>query len=148
MISANIISLRKKAGLSQEALARAVGIRQPTVAAYEAGKANPGPEIRALIRERFQVTVAKNAKGKTAQRAKKAQSLAEAKRKIREGGATSIRELRKTLGMTQAAFAESIGVSTGTVTAYESGKIHPSRRVAARIREKYGTDIPHTGAAK
>ena len=71
----NIRELRRVKGLSQAAFAAAIGVRQPTVAAYESGKANPSPktveQIRALFgvnlarTEKKAVIVIQNATGKT-----------------------------------------------------------------------------------
>ena len=53
----------------------------------------------------------------------------------------TIKELRKEKGLSQAAFAESIGVKTPTIGAYENGRINPSAAVLARISEVYGVNL-------
>lgn len=70
-----IRDLRRAKGLSQAAFAAAIGVRQPTVAAYECGKANPSPktveQIRALFgvnlvrTEKKAAVIIQNATGKT-----------------------------------------------------------------------------------
>ena len=126
--------LREKKGLSQSALARMIGIRQPTVAAYESGKANPGPEICGLIRRYFFVTIRSPEKDRCGQETETVRS-----KRLKQ--TMSIRELRKACGLTQAEFARSIGVCTGSIAAYESGKTRPGTRVTDRIREVYRVDI-------
>ena len=53
----------------------------------------------------------------------------------------NIKELRKGKGLSQAAFAQSIGVSTPSIGAYESGKFNPSGKVLDKIKEVYGVDF-------
>ena len=53
----------------------------------------------------------------------------------------TIRELRAREGLTLAAFAKKIGVGTSTVGAYETGKIMPSEKVAASIKEVFNADV-------
>ena len=54
--------LRRAKGLSQAAFAAAIGVRQPTVAAYESGKANPSPQTVDRIRELYGVNLARTEK--------------------------------------------------------------------------------------
>ena len=71
----SVKELRRVKGLSQAAFAAAIGVRQPTVAAYESGKANPSPQTVARIRELYGMNLARtekksvliiqNAKGQT-----------------------------------------------------------------------------------
>ena len=56
----------------------------------------------------------------------------------------TIRELRKACGLTQAEFANSIGVCTGSIAAYESGRTKPGAKVTGRIREVYGVGLAGT----
>ena len=53
----------------------------------------------------------------------------------------TIKELRKEKGLTQAAFAQSIGVSVPSIGGYEAGRIHPSTKVLNKIKEVYGMEI-------
>ena len=53
----------------------------------------------------------------------------------------TIKELRKEKGLTQAAFAQSIGVSVPSIGGYEAGRIHPSAKVLNKIMEVYGVEI-------
>ena len=139
--------LRKKKGLSQAALARMIGVRQPTVAAYESGKAHPGPAICEAIRRMLSVTVSNPVREESAQGTGSPQTASESgrnERKARLKRSMSIRELRKACGLTQAEFAQSIGVCTGSVVAYESRKTKPGSRVIQKIREVYNVEISET----
>lgn len=51
-----------------------------------------------------------------------------------------IKELRKSLGLTQAAFAEKIGVKQNTIAQYESGRNNPTDAVLALICREYGVN--------
>ncbi len=52
-----------------------------------------------------------------------------------------IKELRKSKKLTQAAFAEAIGVKSPTVTAIETGRRRLTGEVIAKIREVFGVDV-------
>ena len=55
----------------------------------------------------------------------------------------AIKALRMGKGLSQKAFAESIGLKTNTVSAYEQGRIKPSEAALAKIQEVYGAlDAP------
>lgn len=58
-----------------------------------------------------------------------------------------IKELRKALGLSQKDFAEKIGVSGKSVSAYELGKTKPSKKVLERIKELDVGDLA-VGAVK
>ena len=55
---------------------------------------------------------------------------------------TTIKDLRAAKGLSQAAFAKSIGISTASVGAYEADRIHPSDKVLEKINEVYGVQLP------
>ena len=57
MISSNIASLRKKKGLSQEALADKIGVSRQTVAKWESGESAPDVEHCDAMAELFDVTL-------------------------------------------------------------------------------------------
>lgn len=61
---------------------------------------------------------------------------------------TTIKELRAANKLTQAAFAKAVGISAASVAAYEAGRIQPSEKVAARIRELYGAELKSAAAKK
>ena len=52
-----------------------------------------------------------------------------------------IKELRKSKKLTQAAFAEAIGVKAPTVTAIETGRRRMTEEVAAKIKGVFGVDV-------
>ncbi len=54
---------------------------------------------------------------------------------------TTMKELRTEQGLSQAAFAKVIGVSTATVGAYEAGRVNPSEKVLDKIKEIYGVMV-------
>ena len=56
---------------------------------------------------------------------------------------TTIKELRASQKLSQAAFAKTIGISTASVGAYETGRINPSEKVLEKIKEVYGVDLSH-----
>lgn len=58
----------------------------------------------------------------------------------------TIKELRSEKKLSQAAFAQAIGIGTSTVGAYESGRARPSEAVLAKIREVYGVQIDNEAA--
>ena len=58
-----------------------------------------------------------------------------------EDQSMTIKELRKEKGLTQAAFAQSIGVSVPSIGGYEADRIHPSAKVLEKIKEVYGVEI-------
>ncbi len=57
MISSNIAALRKKKGLSQEALADRIGVSRQTVAKWESGESSPDVEHCDAMAELFEVTL-------------------------------------------------------------------------------------------
>ncbi len=57
MISTNIVSLRKKKGLSQEALADRIGVSRQTVAKWESGESSPDVEHCDAMAELFEVSL-------------------------------------------------------------------------------------------
>ena len=57
MISSNIAHLRKKKGLSQEALADSIGVSRQTIAKWESGESAPDVEHCDAMAELFDVTL-------------------------------------------------------------------------------------------
>lgn len=53
---------------------------------------------------------------------------------------TNILLLRKSLGLSQEAFGQSIGVSKGCLQAYESGRCQPSLKTIKLIADVYNID--------
>lgn len=135
--------MRRMKNLSQNDLARAIGIRQPTVAAYESGKANPGPMIAAQIRKLYNVTIApmEKRRKKPGTRSRNLAGKAAPLDPADIGSVTTIRELRAAMGLTQAAAANALGVKPGTIAAYEAGRIHPSSEIIRKAHELYGVSL-------
>ena len=52
----------------------------------------------------------------------------------------TIKELRKEKGLTQAQFAQSLGVSTVTISAIEGGRLAVSAKLAGKVKEVYGVE--------
>lgn len=136
--------MRRMKNLSQNDLARAIGIRQPTVAAYESGKANPGPVIAAQIRKQFNVTIApmEKRRKKTGMRSRNMAGMNAIQLETADvNSVTTIRELRAAMGLTQAAAASALGVKPGTIAAYEAGRIHPSSEIIRKAHDLYGVSL-------
>ena len=53
----------------------------------------------------------------------------------------TIKELRKSLGLSQPKLAKALAIGVSTVGAYEIGKIKPSQKVVDRIREVFNVDL-------
>ena len=136
--------MRRMKNLSQNDLARAIGIRQPTVAAYESGKANPGPVIAAQIRKQYNVTIApmEKKRKKAGVRSRNLFGMNPGQfEPVDVNSVTTIRELRAAMGLTQAAAANALGVKPGTIAAYEAGRIHPSSEIIRKAHELYGVSL-------
>ena len=54
---------------------------------------------------------------------------------------STLKELRESQKLSQAAFAETIGVSGVSVSAYETGRMNPSAKVLQKIQEVYGINL-------
>ena len=53
----------------------------------------------------------------------------------------NIKELRKSKKLTQAAFAEAIGVKAANITAIETGRRKMTEEVISKIKEVFGVDV-------
>lgn len=60
----------------------------------------------------------------------------------------NIKELRKSKKLTQAAFAEAIGIKAPTVTAIETGRREITGEIISKIKEVYGVDVETKVKAK
>ena len=60
----------------------------------------------------------------------------------------TIRELRAREKLSQAAFAKRIGITPGTVSQLENGRLKVSDRIADRIWEEFGTEVGEMGEPK
>jgi len=108
-------SIRKRLDLTQQELARLLEVSHATVAAWESGRTRPrkthmGRIVALRDMERAEVDKALG----------------------REGMAPAVspdllKRLRKRLNLTQTELARLVGVSTATVTSWETGKSEPAR---------------------
>ena len=53
----------------------------------------------------------------------------------------NIKEFRLSKGLSQPKLAEALGIGTSTIGGYESGRINPSEKVLAKIKEVFGVDL-------
>ena len=53
----------------------------------------------------------------------------------------TIKEFRKSQGLSQTKLAEALGIGVSTVGGYESGRINPSAKVIDKVREVFGVDL-------
>ena len=138
-----IKELRESKGLSQGKFAESIGIGRTAIVGYEKGKFKPSANVVDKIKEVYGVDISvpveepkPTEEAKPAKRGKKEEQLAE--QKADSIGAT-IKALRKGRGLSQKTFGASIGVSLPTVGAYENGRIKPSEKVVAAIKQVYGS---------
>jgi len=116
---ARIKALRKKLGLSQAALARALGVSTGSVAGWESGK-NPVPRQRRgplmeLLRKRPKEPAPKAAPAPSKKSSKHVKTLSP----------EQIRKLRADAGLSRKALAEKIGVSANSIYNWETGRSAP-----------------------
>lgn len=52
-----------------------------------------------------------------------------------------IRKIRENRGLSQARFGKRIGVSSKSISAYETGRSKPSTKVLDKLLDSYGIDI-------
>ena len=53
----------------------------------------------------------------------------------------NIKELRKSKKLTQAAFAEAVGIKAGNITAIETGRRKMTEEIHSKIKEVFGVDV-------
>lgn len=53
----------------------------------------------------------------------------------------TIKEFRQSQGLSQPKLAKALGIGVSTVGGYETGKINPSGKVLAKIKEVFGVDL-------
>jgi len=105
-------SVRKKLSLTQKELAQLLGVSVVTAAAWEGGKSTPRAAKLARIAQ---------VRGFT-----RAEADAALGREVSPGiSSVQVRTIRRQLGLSQARFAKKLGVSTGSVNAWEAGRTRP-----------------------
>ena len=60
----------------------------------------------------------------------------------------NIKEFRKAQGLSQTKLAEALGIGVSTVGGYEAGRINPSDKVIAKIKEIFNVDLNAVAPAK
>ena len=128
--------LRNSLGITQGQLAEALGLRVQTISAYERDKISPSRKVVDKIQELYGVEIRSNRMEE--QEAKKKEQLEQAQNGL--GRNPSILQIRTARGLSQAAFAQAIEVSPQAVSAYETGRMEPSRKTWEKIRDVFGVD--------
>lgn len=119
--------LRISLGLTQEEFAKELGLLRGSYSDLERGKVKEiSGSVQQILQSKF--------------------SPGEATPKNYD--ATNLRQLRKSLGLSQAEFAEKIGLKQGSYSAVEAGKKNISQSVALLISIKYGKAKPCEHAPK
>ncbi len=55
---------------------------------------------------------------------------------------TTLKEVRSTVNLSQAGLAKALGVSTASVSAYETGRVKIPEKIAEKIKELYDISLP------
>lgn len=131
-----IQELRKEKGLNQGQFAASIGVSRTTIVGYEKGKFAPSRAVVEKVLEVYGVNIGSSAAESAPRKRTRKKAASEA-----VSVPAAIKALRKQKGMSQTAFAQSIGVSTQSIGAYETGKFGPSKKVLARVKEAYGVDL-------
>ena len=128
MIAETIKQIRASAGLSQQAFAKSIGVCASAVGHYESGHHRPSLATWAKIVEKYHDHLEKLGIP---------EDLPIEEKKELPQGAEALKQVRLTTGLTQRAFAESIGVCKSTIGNCEAGMHNLSDELWARITEKY-----------
>ena len=119
-------AIRTRLDLTQQELARLLEVSHPTIAAWESGRTRPRKGHMPRI-----VTL-RDMSRKDVDEALGREETAPA---VQPG---LLREMRKKLGLIQAELARLIGVSTATITSWETGKTTPTRARRKAIADLQG----------
>jgi len=128
--------LRKSRRLSQAELAESLGLRVQTISAYERDKITPSRKVLDRIQEVYGVEIRSDRMDERDAKQKERLSAAQS----RLGQNPTIAEIRTAKGLSQAEFARIIGVSAQAVSAYETGRMEPSRKTWEKIRSEFGVE--------
>lgn len=63
------------------------------------------------------------------------------RKKAKEKDFMTIKELRQQLQLSQPKLAKALGIGVSTIGGYETGRISPSDKVVAKIKETFGVDL-------
>lgn len=116
-----IANARIAKGLTQKALAEAIGVRTPQISAWELGTLSPSVDALAKIAKVLDVSM------------EELISVPQSK--------TNLKELRKAAGVTQVQLAKIIGVAQSQYSSYESGAFTIPEDKLALIAETLGVGI-------
>ncbi len=124
--------LRKKHDLIQAELAALIGVSPASITSWESGKTSPSRENRRAI-----ANVAAMARAEVDLALNRHEEGGKGRPKTREPELSpeEIRSLRDSLGLSQRALAEKIGVSPNSISNWETGSTEPRKSSIARLRE-------------
>ena len=129
-----IKEVREQRGLTQKYVALSLGVKGPSVSAWESGKTFPSAENLAALAELYGVSIdylmgkAEDAPSKEPEDAKHPTRL----------DTDRLRRLRTERMLTQAALGEELGLSEPTVCMYERGEREPSFNTLCRLADFFG----------
>ena len=126
-LAVNLRALRRERGLTQKELAFASGLNRSLIARYEQGDTTLNGDCVAAIAYALGVSVD----------ALRDEALPLDRDVLGEFGQT-LKFLRKERGLTQKELAEAVGVTIGTISAYECGTSYPKRRNLAALAAHFG----------
>lgn len=126
-----IRELRERLELTQKEMAELLDVSSSSVTNWEAGRATPGRKSRHRIEELHEMSP------EEAQ-----QELESARRPPAEVSPEEVRRIRKEMDLSQTEFGEKLGVSTGTVSNWETGTSRPRSSNVEQIRKLAEGELP------
>lgn len=129
-----IKEVREQRGLTQKYVALSLGVKGPSVSAWESGKTFPSAENLAALAELYGVSI-DYLMGKAEDAP--SQEPEDAKHPTRFD-TDRLRRLRTERMLTQAALGEELGLSESTVCLYERGDREPSFNTLCRLADFFG----------
>ena len=129
-----IKEVREQRGLTQKYVALSLGVKGPSVSAWESGKTFPSAENLAALAELYGVSIdylmgkAEDAPSQEPEDAKHPTRL----------DTDRLRRLRTERMLTQAALGEELGLSESTMCLYERGDREPSFNTLCRLADFFG----------
>lgn len=120
-IGSNIARLRKSKQITQEELALQMGVSRMTVKKWEGGEVAPRKRNIRMLENFLDGVIESEEDGKKV-----------------AGGVKSLSELRKEMRLTQKELADKLGLSTGAVSKWETGRVIIPEDVYAQIRGIFG----------
>ena len=152
-IGERIKTARKALDLTQKKFASEIGTSQNVLANYEIGRRNPSASVINNIYKTFNINEdwLRSGEGEPFVLINKEQQFTDAyiknySKNVQEAASPAlniemrIRQLRKTLDLTQQEFAEKIGIKRNTIANYETGRNEPVDSVIALICRKFNVN--------